>query len=162
MWTSSQTGGADIAPLVKALEDRIEALPLAAIAELRQAWAAAWGAPPPRGARRRLLMLGIAWKWQAELYGGASRSAERRLELLEADFRQRPAPNVTRHRPTDVRLGSRLIREWKAVQHEVEVTETGYLWGGRSWTSLSSVAREITGTRRNGPAFFGLRDGERS
>ena len=55
--------------------------------------------------------------------------------------------------------GSRLIRVWKAERHEVEVTETGYLWRGRSWASLSSVAREITGVRRNGPAFFGLRDG---
>jgi hypothetical protein len=42
----------------------------------------------------------------------------------------------------------------------VEVTETGYLWRGRCWASLSSIAREITGTRRNGPAFFGLRDGD--
>ena len=46
------------------------------------------------------------------------------------------------------------------ARHEVEVTESGYLWRGRCWTSLSSIAREITGTRRNGPAFFGLRDGD--
>ncbi len=105
-------------------------------------------------------MLGIAWKWQAELYGGVSRSAERRLELLEAAFRQSRAPNQAGHRPSEIRPGSRLIRVWKAEQHEVEVTETGYLWRGRSWASLSSVAREITGTRRNGPAFFGLRDGD--
>ena len=66
------------------------------------------------------------------------------------------------HRPSQecLRPGSRLIRVWKAEQHEVEVTETGYLWRGQSWASLSSVAREITGTRRNGPAFFGLRDGD--
>jgi hypothetical protein len=162
MWSSSATGGADIAPLARVLEARIGALPGLSIAELRQAWAAAWGAPPPKGARRRLLRLGIAWKWQAELYGGVSRSAERRLESLEADFRQSCAPNPTGHRPSEIRPGSRLIRVWKAEQHEVEVTETGYLWRGRSWASLSSVAREITGTRRNGPAFFGLRDGEAS
>jgi hypothetical protein len=41
----------------------------------------------------------------------------------------------------------------------VHVTETGYLWRGRSYASLSAIAREITGTRRSGPAFFGLRDG---
>ena len=56
--------------------------------------------------------------------------------------------------------GSRLIRVWKAEQHEVEVTETGYVWRGQSWSSPSSVAREITGPRRNGPAFFGLREGD--
>ena len=66
------------------------------------------------------------------------------------------------HRSAAERLppGSRLIRVWKAERHEVEVTETGYLWRGQCWTSLSSIAREITGTRRNGPAFFGLRDGD--
>src|SRR5688572_18277423 len=154
------TGGADASPPpAEALEARIEALPGLSIGDLRQAWAAAWGAPPPKGARRRLLMLGIAWQWQAEFHGGFSRSAERRLALLEAAFRQTSAPNPTGHRPSQVPPGSRLIRVWKAERHEVEVTDTGYLWRGQSWTSLSSLAREITGASRNGPAFFGLRDG---
>jgi hypothetical protein len=163
MWNTGHGGGADLAPpLVEALEARIGALPGMSIAELRQAWATAWGAPPPKGVRRRLLMLGIAWQWQAALYGGFSRSAERQLALLEAERRQNRAADPDRQPPSQsgLRPGSRLIRVWKADRHEVEVTETGYLWRGRSWVSLSSVAREITGTRRNGPAFFGLRDGD--
>jgi hypothetical protein len=162
MESLSETGGGDGAPPpVEPLEARIEALPGLSIADLRQAWAAAWGAPPPKGARRRLLMLGIAWKWQAELHGGFSRSAERRLAALEAAFRKGEAPkqNGSGVAPGRLRPGSRLIRVWKAERHEVEVTEAGYLWRGQSWPSLSSVAREITGVRRNGPAFFGLRDG---
>ena len=160
----SETGGADASPPpAEALPARIEALADLSIADLRQAWAAVWSRPPPKAARRRLLMLGIAWKWQAELHGGYARSAERRLAALEADFRQQSAaPRPTGHRSAAERLppGSRLIRVWKAEQHEVEVTETGYLWRGQNWGSLSSVASEITGTRRNGPAFFGLRDGD--
>ena len=102
----SETGGADVAPPpAEALEARIGALPGLSIADLRQAWSAAWGAPPPKGARRRLLMLGIAWKWQAELHGGFSRSAERRLAALEADFRQSGAPKAERA-PTVARSGS--------------------------------------------------------
>ena len=54
--------------------------------------------------------------------------------------------------------GARLIRAWKDERHEVIVTESGFLWRGRSWVSLSAIARAITGSRRNGPAFFGLRD----
>jgi hypothetical protein len=162
MPSSGETGGAEAAPPPsQPLGARIGTLPGLPIAALRQAWSAAWGAPPPKGARRRLLMLGIAWKWQAELHGGYARSAERRLAALEADFRQQSAaPRPNGHRSAAERLspGSRLIRVWQAAQHEVEVTETGYLWRGQSWTSLSSIAREITGTRRNGPAFFGLRD----
>ena len=157
----SEAGGADVAPPpAEALEARIEALPGLSIADLRQAWAAAWGRPPPKGARRRLLMLGIAWQWQAELHGGFSRSVERRLATLEAAVRLSAAPSPNGYRPPQGRLvpGSRLIRVWKAERHEVEVTGTGYLWRGRSWGSLPSIARAITGTRRNGPAFFGLRD----
>jgi Protein of unknown function (DUF2924) len=160
----SEAGGADVTPPpAEALEARVEALADLSIADLRQAWSAAWGTPPPKGARRRLLMLGIAWRWQAELHGGYARSAERRLAVLEADFRQQSAaPRAIGHRSAAERLlpGSRLIRVWQAARHEVEVTETGYLWRGQSWTSLSSIAREITGIRRNGPAFFGLRDGD--
>ena len=163
MWDLNKAGGAEVALLlVEALEARINALPGLSIGELRKAWAAAWGSPPPKGMRRRLLMLGIAWQWQAELHGGISRSAERRLALLEADHRQSAAATPNRHplSQAGLRPGSRLIRVWKAERHEVEVTEAGYLWRGESWASLSAVAREITGTRRNGPAFFGLREGE--
>ena len=163
MWNASESGGANVAPaLGEALEARIRALPGLSIAALRQAWGAAWGAPPPKGARRRLLMLGIAWQWQAELYGGFSRSAERRLALLEAEHRQSGAATQHRRPPSqaELRPGSRLIRIWKADRHEVQVTEAGYHWRGETWASLSAVAREITGTRRNGPAFFGLRDGD--
>ena len=159
----SETGGADVAPPpAEALEARIEALPGLSIADLRQAWAAAWGRPPPKGARRRLLMLGIAWKWQAEAEGGFPKPLERRLATLEAAFRQGGAPKLEGHGHSRRRLlpGARLIRIWKAERHEVLVAESGYLWRGRSWASLSSIAREITGTRRNGPAFFGLRDGD--
>ncbi len=56
--------------------------------------------------------------------------------------------------------GARLIRVWKGERHEVVVTESGFLWQSRSWVSLSAIARAITGSRRNGPAFFGLRDGD--
>jgi hypothetical protein len=163
MWNSSEIGGADAeAPLAEAVEARISALPGLAIDELRQAWTAAWGTPPPKGARRRLLMLGIAWQWQAELYGGFSRSVVRRLALLEAEHRQSGTAirDGQPPSPAGLRPGSRLIRTWKADRHEVLVTEAGYLWRGESWASLSAVAREITGTRRNGPAFFGLRDGD--
>jgi len=84
--------------------------------------------------------------------------SKRRLATHEAEFRQSRPLNPSGHRPSEVKTGSRLIRVWGAERHEVEVTENGYLWQGRSWTSLSSVARAITGTRRNGPAFFGLRE----
>ena len=164
MWSSSETGGADVAPpLAEALEARIGALPGLSIAELRQAWAAAWGAPPPKGARRRLLMLGIAWKWQAELYGGfsqigraAARAARGGLPAERCTDAER-APTVAgaaqARQPADPGLEGGAARGARSPRPAIS-------GAAESWASLSAVAREITGTRRNGPAFFGLRDGD--
>jgi hypothetical protein len=41
---------------------------------------------------------------------------------------------------------------------EVMVMEDGFAWNGQTYDSLSKVAFAITGTRWNGPRFFGLRD----
>ena len=165
----NDTGGAGVAPPdvqspdVQSLEHRIRALAELPIGELKQAWTEAWNAPPPKGARRRLMMLGIAWKWQAEVHGGFAKPLERRLATLEAAFRQGGAPKPGRirsipaaaapaRRPADPDLEGRAPRGAGSRQ-------SGYHWRGRDWRSLSVIAREITGSRRNGPAFFGLRDG---
>jgi hypothetical protein len=44
----------------------------------------------------------------------------------------------------------------------VEVTGEGFLYAGQHWKTLSQIARVITGTRWNGPRFFGLREDPRS
>ena len=54
--------------------------------------------------------------------------------------------------------GTRLIREWKGVEHSVTVLDKGFEYQGRPYQSLSPIARLITGTRWNGPLFFGLRN----
>jgi hypothetical protein len=38
------------------------------------------------------------------------------------------------------------------------VTADGFAWNGGTFHSLSQVAFAITGTKWNGPRFFGLRD----
>jgi hypothetical protein len=159
----NETGGAMAAPPdARSLAARIRALPELSIGALRAAWTAAWDAPPPKGARRRLLMLGVAWKWQAEIHGGLPKPLAARLAALEAAFRQTGAEEDAAPGGSGGKLprpGTRLIRIWRGERHEVQVTGSGYRWRGRDWRSLSAVAREITGCRRNGPAFFGLRDG---
>ena len=54
--------------------------------------------------------------------------------------------------------GTRLIREYQGVEHCVTVLADGFEYQGRPYKSLSAVARAITGTRWNGPLFFGLRN----
>ena len=52
--------------------------------------------------------------------------------------------------------GARLVREWNGREHVVDVTVDGYVWHGRTWKSLSAIAKEITGTKWSGPRFFGV------
>ena len=58
---------------------------------------------------------------------------------------------------TSIKPGTRLLREWHGVLHEVIITENGVLCNGTTYRSLSHIARAITGTRWSGPLFFGLR-----
>jgi hypothetical protein len=162
--TKRQGGAGTAPPDVPAPERtaaRIAAFAELPIGDLRRTWLEAWGAPPPKGARRRLLMLGIAWKWQAAVHGGLLRPLQRRLAALEGGFRRGGAVDRAGLSPagtTRLMPGTRLVRVWKGERHTVQVTESGYLWRDQSWTSLSAVAGAITGSRRNGPAFFGLRE----
>jgi len=148
-----------------ALEGRIAGLEDLSIPDLKAAWTEAWGVAPPKGARRRLLMLGLAWKWQADRFGGHSKDSTRRLEALSDSTGRRTGACISAQNPLfpaapRLRPGARLLRDWKGERHEVQVTLEGYLWRGRTYRSLSMIAREITGVRRNGPAFFGLRQGK--
>ena len=79
--------------------------------------------------------------------GSASRSRRPRSD------RSRPVA-----RPAELRPGTVLGREWNGRMHRVAVLAEGFAWNGKSYPSLSKVALAITGTRWNGPKFFGLRD----
>ena len=80
----------------------------------------------------------------------------RRLARAAEDLAAGKAPSVPK---SAIKPGTRLLREWQGVMHEVIVLEDGVQYRGRTWRSLSAVAREITGTRWSGPLFFGLRKG---
>ena len=58
-------------------------------------------------------------------------------------------------------VGTRLIREWQGRRYEVTTVQGGFEHEGRRYRSLSAIARAITGTSWNGPAFFGLRKPEK-
>ena len=59
---------------------------------------------------------------------------------------------------TSLRPGTMLGREWNGQVQRVAVLADGFAWNGKAYPSLSKVAFAITGTRWNGPKFFGLRD----
>ena len=112
---------------------------------LRNEWRRRYGAPP-RLRSKTLLRNVLAWRIQADLFGGL----EPQTRKLLRD--ERPA------REPIVQPGTIITREWRGVTHHIEATGEGFLYDGRRWASLSEIARAITGTRWNGPRFFGLRE----
>lgn len=131
-------------PLATLLADMAQAdLPT-----LRAHWQARWGAPPPLRSVD-LLRLSIAWRLQAEAFGGLDRAARRQIARTG---RLQPEGQ-------ELGLGARLRREWQGQMVEVVVTPEGFRWQNRTFPSLSAAATAIAGTRWNGPRFFGLRGG---
>lgn len=112
--------------------------------------------PPPKGISSPLLRRIIAYRLQEDLAGGPDRALKQRLARLAEDQRKgRP----TESRPAiRIKPGTRLLRDWQGQTHSVTVTEGGFQYRDQTYRSLSVIAREITGTRWSGPAFFGLRN----
>ncbi len=88
----------------------------------------------------------LAWRMQAEALGGMDEAV---LKMLAATVKAERGPKL--------QSGSRLAREWKGRRIEVEVSDGRYVCDGVAYSSLSQVARAVTGVRWNGPRFFGLR-----
>ncbi len=123
--------------------ERIAALDLEG---LRLVWHAQFGLPPPLRSVPILRAL-LAWRIQAVELGGLDQATRRALMR-----KGRPEAEGL-----DLGIGARLTRNWQGRTHVVVVEATGFRWEDRTYRSLSAVATAITGSKWNGPRFFGLR-----
>jgi len=135
---------------------RIDHLERLSRAELRMLWERELGEKPPASLGRDILALAIAYARQERRYGGLARPVAKELDrLLARVLRDGEAPQAsTMPLP---RAGTILVREWAGVTHHVTITQDGFFWNGKTHQSLSAIARAITGTKWNGPRFFGMR-----
>jgi hypothetical protein len=132
---------------------RLEALGDLTPDQLRKEWRRLYRSQPPR-LSRDLLVRAIAYRIQELRYGGLSKAIHRELaSLVEA---RGSGAEIAKAGGERIRAGARLVREWNGRTHTVTVEEEGFLYAGRSYRSLSAIAREITGARWSGPRFFGL------
>jgi hypothetical protein len=115
-------------------------------------WEKLFDAPVNRALRRELMVPILAYRLQELAFGGLKPSIERRLKEIAAG--SRTGRGETTIRP---KAGTHFVREWQGKLREVAVLPDGYEYNDRTFGSLSEIAREITGTRWSGPAFFGLR-----
>src|ERR1043165_9220783 len=138
---------------------QLAALKAAPVANLKQKWRDLFDREPPPY-NRRFLESRLAYRIQELTYGGLKPETLERLEAI-ADALEGKKPRRRRsleHRPI---AGTRLIREWKGVEHTVTVRDEHFEYQGRPYKSLSAIARLITGTRWNGLIFFGLKNQQR-
>ena len=126
-------------------------------AELRALWTQEFADKPHACLGRDVLALAIAHARQERRYGGLTKPVAKELDRLLAHG----LADSSTDRPTTTplpRSGTILVREWEGTTHHVTVVDDGFLWNGQTHRSLSSIARAITGTKWNGPRFFGMRE----
>jgi hypothetical protein len=142
--------------------------------ELRAKYAELYGEEAWTTSNRVWLIKRVAWRMQALAEGDLSERARRRAAELanDADLRLSP-PRPARIVPTPVvcahatarrtrkanlrlRPGTILARKYRGEMLQVRVLPHGFEFEGAIYTSLSAVAKAITGSHCNGHLFFRL------
>ena len=159
----------------KLLRDEINELAAMNVAALQQRHRELFG-DQPAPAHRQFLFRKIAWRMQADQEGGLPESARELARAIarDAPLRARVITNAEKRRAGipleqtttttiapghDSRLpmpGGLIVKQFKGQTIVVKVTDDGFEYGDRRYTSLSAIAQEITGTKWNGFLFFGL------
>jgi hypothetical protein len=125
----------------------------ASLDELRGEWRRLYRCEPPRTSRD-LLLRGIAYRRQELEHGGLGKMTRRKFKtlakMLQTTGQVAPDPGLA------LKPGARLVREWHGRTHTVTVTEDGFEYAGTSYSSLTKIAKNITGAHWSGPRFFGL------
>jgi len=149
---------------IERLKSEIERTKALDLDGLRVQWRNVFAKRAPKALPRSLLVRALAYRVQADalgeldpdvlrvLVGFTARHAPLRCRERE-DGRSGAAPSSPSPR---IKPGSVLVREWAGRVHRVTVLEVGFAWEGKTYRSLSHVARAITGTQWNGRRFFGM------
>lgn len=130
---------------VKALEAKLALLPKANRRELLQQFEALYDKAAPKHLSHQILAFAVAYRLQENIYGGLKPEIRRMLLTASATV------------PRPASAGTVLIREWHGKQHTVTVYKDRVGYQGKLYRSLTEVSSLITGHKRSGPAFFGLR-----
>src|SRR6266550_337257 len=128
---------------------------------LRARWQSVLQRPAPDNLPRHLLFAIIAHRIQADRLGDLDHETRQLLDRTRA--KESGAAMSARlvsfdQKRTELTPGTVLVREWDRRSQRVMVMSNGFAWNGQTYVSLSKVAFAITGTKWNGPRFFGLRD----
>ena len=112
-------------------------------------WQKAFNSPPPKNLSTQFLQRVLAQDLQCRQLGGHTAAIRRTLRAVLRVGGDEPSIPI-------VNDGAILVREWNGRTYRVEVGTAEYLLDGKSYKSLSAVAKHITGAKWSGPRFFGL------
>src|SRR5262249_24319668 len=133
-----------------AIEAEVDQIRSLGIDALRNRWRLMFKANPPPGLTKDIMGRMIAYRIQVEAFGGLDRETAKLLDRLARGEK----PNELHRR---LKAGTVLVREYRGERHPVTLAPDVFIWQGTTYSSLSTIARTITGTAWNGPRFFGLR-----
>jgi hypothetical protein len=134
-----------------AIEAEIEFIRSLGLDALRTRWRMTFGSIQPPGLTKDLLARMMTYRLQEEAFGGLDRATAKLLDAYARGDKSR-TELMRRLKP-----GTVLVREYRGERHIVTVVPDGFVWQDTTYSSLSTIARAITGTAWNGPRFFGLR-----
>lgn len=136
-------------------------------------WQRLFKTEPGKNIAGPTLLRVIAYELQCRSHGGLSQQNKRILKGAYAA--QKPSPTLsvvattrnTGGKPSKTKAehprlpllspGTQLVRNWNGRPYRVEIVEDGYVLDGKTYKSLSAIARKITGAHWSGPRFFGLK-----
>lgn len=144
---------------MKRLKDRLAELIDMSPAQLRAEWRQVFRKPPPP-LSPDLLARGIAYRLQEKQHGGLAPATVRELNRLARDLAKNGELRLERE--TAIKPGTRLVRDWGERSHHITVLDQGFLYEDRHYSSLTQIARAITGARWSGPRFFGIKKRSRT
>ena len=143
------------------VEDEIAHLRGLDLRGLRARWQSVFQKEAPSYLTRHLLFAIIAYRIQADRFGDLDHATK---QMLDRTISKEAGPTMSSRlsnfdqKRTELTPGTVLVREWDRQSQRVMVMANGFAWNGQTYDSLSKVAFAITGTKWNGPRFFGLRD----
>ena len=151
------------APTKTPVEDEIAHLRGLDLRGLHARWQSVFQRQAPAHLTRHLLFSIIAYQIQADRFGDLDHETK---QVLDRTVAKETGPATSARlasldqKRTELSPGTVLVREWDRQSQRVMVVADGFAWNGQTYDSLSKVAFAITGTKWNGPRFFGLRDKE--
>ena len=113
-------------------------------------WREIFGRPPPKNISKGFMRRAIDFERQCISERWISKQTFRNLKAIARDGASAANPI------SSLKPGAHLMREWNGRTYQIEVVSGGFVMDGKTYKSLSAIAKHITGAHWSGPRFFGV------